>query len=213
MTTGSASIQRKILSVISAHRDEIIADLSELVRIPSLVGHEGPIQQHMSKRLKALGMELDTFEADANTLAKHPAYVPLPVDYAGRPNVVGIRHGAGLGRSLILNATSMWFHPSPSRSGHTIPGVPRSKAGNFTALGSRTLSLATKYSWSFHVFLTPVRVLETIGSVRHIIRRPRKQHCQLAKLLIPTGTRDSKFPLNSPTFRVTQKKRRPDIRP
>lgn len=113
MTSGSDSMQRKILSVISAHRDEIIADLGELVRIPSIVGYEGPIQQHMSRRLKALGMELDSFEADANTLAKHPAYVPLSADYAGRPNVVGILPGGGQGRSLILNGHVDVVSPEP----------------------------------------------------------------------------------------------------
>jgi len=97
------ALQELLLSTIANRRDATVADLQNLVRIPSLTGHEGPVQNYMRERLNALGMTLDCFEADADAISNHPAYVPLPREYAGRPNVVGTRGGSSQARSLILN--------------------------------------------------------------------------------------------------------------
>ena len=48
--------EKEILAAIDASREAILEDLVMLVRIPSLVGEEGPIQTHMEDRLRQAGM-------------------------------------------------------------------------------------------------------------------------------------------------------------
>ncbi len=104
--------RQKILDVVASRRDAILADLAALVQIPSLVGQEGPIQRYMKERLLRLGMAVEEFEADPETISRHPAYIPLPTDYRGRPNVVGTL-GGRRGRSLILNGHVDVVSPEP----------------------------------------------------------------------------------------------------
>ena len=44
----------------------MIDTLAELVRIPSVVGNEGPAQEFMRQQYEGLGLEVKTFEADKN---------------------------------------------------------------------------------------------------------------------------------------------------
>lgn len=92
-------------AAVESHRDESVDLLLKLVSFPSLVGREQPAQAFVRDTFESLGLQLDEFEVDQNTLETHPAWSPGSMDYAGRPNVVGIhrpRFGES-GRSLILN--------------------------------------------------------------------------------------------------------------
>jgi len=96
-------LQTRIAEAIASHREEALALLQTLVRTPSLAGDEAACQEIVAARMHALGLQVDVWEPPDEELAAHPAYVPVDIPYAGRPNVVGVRRGAGAGRSLILN--------------------------------------------------------------------------------------------------------------
>lgn len=110
-----------------------IAALSEIVRIRSLTGEEGPAQRRMVEMLSDAGAAVTQAEPDVEAMfrafpdvAQYPThwqhdlilpYAGLPtfealcesglrnvLNYDGRPNVVGHWPGLGGGRSLILNA-------------------------------------------------------------------------------------------------------------
>lgn len=81
----------------------IIEFLQELLRIPSVTGEEGPIQEFIAQELKKMQLEVDVFEPSLEELRTHPGFVEVTRDYQGRPNVVGILKGAGGGKSLLLN--------------------------------------------------------------------------------------------------------------
>jgi acetylornithine deacetylase len=94
--------------------------LQSLVRLPSPVGDEGAAQALVSRHMHDIGLEVDSFDIDADALRNHPAFNPSPRNYAGRPCVVGKLPGAGGGRSLVLNAhidtvpvetPDAWTHP------------------------------------------------------------------------------------------------------
>ncbi len=79
---------------LSVDRDYLLGALADLVGInsinPSLTpggAGEGNIAEYVARALRALGLEVDTYE-------------PVP----GRPSAVGILKGQGGGRSLMLNA-------------------------------------------------------------------------------------------------------------
>jgi acetylornithine deacetylase len=112
MTPRPKPEEEKLFEVIRSAREEIIADLAALVRIPSVVGEEGAVQQHMKRRLARLGMQVDEFEADAEAISRHRAFVPLPPNYRGRPNIVGNLSGPEE-RSLILNGHIDVVSPEP----------------------------------------------------------------------------------------------------
>lgn len=76
--------------------------LRELVRIPSLGGHESPAQHRVAEWMDEAGMEVDTWDLDLEGLRRHPAYSAEIHREAGL-GVVGIIGASGGGRDLILN--------------------------------------------------------------------------------------------------------------
>ena len=119
-------------SLARENHAESIAQLTALVRIPSLTGEEGEAQRHVAELLSGLGAVTESLEPDIKALferfphiAQYPThwqhdlvlpYVDLPtfealqasgleevLNYTGRPNVVATLQGTGGGRSLILN--------------------------------------------------------------------------------------------------------------
>ena len=94
---------KKVLQEIDRRKGEIVQFLKELVSYPSVTGDEKAIQGFIAERLKKMGLEVDMWEPDHEELKRHPAYVAVKGDYAGRPNVVGIYKGSGGGRSLLFN--------------------------------------------------------------------------------------------------------------
>lgn len=111
----------QILAAVAAQRDEAVAQLQELVALPSLLGQEAPAQALMAQRFKALGLDVRELVIDEAQLRDHPGYSPSIVSYDGRVNVIGVHEPRVVrGRSLILNghidvvpvgAPSLWTRP------------------------------------------------------------------------------------------------------
>lgn len=112
---------QRINQWIEQNQTTIVSFLQDIIRVPSVTGEEGPIQQLIADRLKEMGMVVDVFEPSLDTLRQHPAFVEVSRGYEGRPNVVGILKGAGGGKSLLFNghvdvipagAQESWQHGS-----------------------------------------------------------------------------------------------------
>lgn len=87
-------------------REALIEDLKALVRIPTVVGQEGPGQEWIAERYRRLGLETRVVPVDFDAVKRHPAYCGWKAEaraYQGRPNVVGLLPGEPGARSLILN--------------------------------------------------------------------------------------------------------------
>ena len=111
---GQDALTARALAHVEANREELIADVVRCVRIPSVVGHEGPAQAFMQELYGGLGLELDAFEADLETVACHPAFVRTAWGSEGRPNVVGTLTGSDpAARSLALNGHIDVVSPEP----------------------------------------------------------------------------------------------------
>jgi acetylornithine deacetylase len=81
---------------------ETISFLQELVRVPSVLGHEEPAQALVEQRLRDLGFDVRSVVPDEAELAEHPGSgIPL-IPYEGRRCLVATTGGAD-GRSLLLN--------------------------------------------------------------------------------------------------------------
>jgi acetylornithine deacetylase len=94
----------RILAAVEARQDQIVQLLREVVQVESVTGNEGPAQEYVAKVLGAMGMQVDLWEPDLTELAKHPGFRWQPgLNFAGRPNVVGVLEGDPTARSLVLN--------------------------------------------------------------------------------------------------------------
>ena len=107
-------VTQRVLAQVEANRAELVADVAACVQIPSVVGHEGAVQEFMRGRYDNLGLEVDAFEADLDEVSRHPDYVRTAWSATGRPNVVGTLRGTATdARSLALNGHVDVVSPEP----------------------------------------------------------------------------------------------------
>lgn len=96
-------MQTKIERWIDENRDELIGFLQTLLRIPSVTGNEGAIQDFISDYCEGLGAAIDKWVPDYEGMKSHSAFVATELSYENRPNVVAVYKGTGGGRSLLFN--------------------------------------------------------------------------------------------------------------
>jgi acetylornithine deacetylase len=93
--------------------------LQDLVRVPSVTGEEGAVQEVVERVFRERGLAVDAWEATLDEMAPYLDHVGEQTAYENRPNIVGVRDGQGGGRSILLNAhvdtvtggeTSAWSH-------------------------------------------------------------------------------------------------------
>ena len=99
---GEERIQA-LRDAVFALRPAMTRALQDLVRISSQTGDEGGAQDYVASLMRDMGLAVDVWEPDADTLARYSEFVTIGTGFAGRPNVVGVQKGTGGGRSLILN--------------------------------------------------------------------------------------------------------------
>lgn len=105
-----------IINEVDSRDEEIVNFCSELVKIPSEVGDEQEIQDHLYDYLKGLDMpiKVDKQPVDVQQLEEHPEYTSTDKGYEDRPNVVA--------KYTPQNVTG----PSLALNGHTdvVPAKP-----------------------------------------------------------------------------------------
>lgn len=92
--------ERRVLESIDA--DAMLEYLRELVSIPSHGGGESEAQRSVAAKLGELGLDVDIWELDFDTLRGHPGF-SMPIEREEGLGVVGTLKGGDGGRSLILN--------------------------------------------------------------------------------------------------------------
>jgi acetylornithine deacetylase len=107
------SYDKKICDYVEAHQQELVTLLQECVRIPSVTGNEGPVQEWMESRFREMNLEIKSFEADYNIVSKHPAFIDSGISFKGRPNVIGIWKGNESAPSLTINGHCDVVSPEP----------------------------------------------------------------------------------------------------
>ncbi len=114
MTTEAKhpEIVAQLWNEIDRRGDELIELVGDLVRIPSLLGDEAAIQHLIADYMRAANLQTDVWELD-QSVTSLPNAGNSGVPFAGRPNVTGIRKGAGTGRSLIMNGHVDVVSPDP----------------------------------------------------------------------------------------------------
>jgi acetylornithine deacetylase len=109
-TPGTA--MERLWAEIERQQETIVETIAEIVRIPSLLGDEAPVQRWVADHLRATGLETDVRDLD-DSILDQPNAGNSGVPFAGRPNVAGTLKGAGGGRSLIFNGHIDVVSPEP----------------------------------------------------------------------------------------------------
>jgi acetylornithine deacetylase len=94
---------RQVIEAVERLSPRAVALLQELVRTPSLTGHEEAAQQIVAAVMHEFGLDVDVWVPAAADLAPYAEHVGEFDTLAGRPNVVGVWRGSGGGKSMILN--------------------------------------------------------------------------------------------------------------
>ncbi len=93
-------LEKRVLDAID--HDGLLDYLSELISIRSLTGEEGEAQRNVSEKMADIGLEVDSWDLDLETLREHPDF-SMEVDRGEGTGVVGVYGEDRGGRSLILN--------------------------------------------------------------------------------------------------------------
>ena len=111
-----AALGAAVAAAAHARLEEQVEATRALLRIPSVVGQEGPAQAAMADLYRRSGLQTSLVPVDFARVSAHPAYCGLDERaeaYAGRPNVVARLPGAVGGRSLVLNGHVDVVSPEP----------------------------------------------------------------------------------------------------
>ena len=93
-----------IRGAVQDRREDAVGMLQELVRTPSVTGGEGAVGKVVERIFSERNLEVDVWEATPGEMEPYRDHVGEQDSYEDRPNVVGVRRGAGNGRSILLNA-------------------------------------------------------------------------------------------------------------
>ncbi len=116
--TSVATWRQRVLDYLDEHAEDLVASLSDLVRMPSVSGsdEENSIQAHLARKLERLGLDVDHWEIPlADTLAADD-FPGVEVDRREAWGLVGVSAGRGDGPSLMLNAHVDVVPPGDLRS-------------------------------------------------------------------------------------------------
>ncbi len=117
-------------AAVEQRRDSLIELVQSLVKVPSVTGEEGAVQEVVARAMRDLGLEVDVWEPSVDDLRPYAEHVGEFESFEGRPNVVGVWRGSGGGRSIILNghidtvepgSPATWDHPA--FSGEIVDGA------------------------------------------------------------------------------------------
>jgi acetylornithine deacetylase len=99
-----AELAGEIGRAVEARREGAVRLLQELVRVPSVTGEEGAVQEVVERTFRERGLTVDRWEATPEEISPYKNHVGEQKTYSDRPNIVGVRSGRGDGRSILLNA-------------------------------------------------------------------------------------------------------------
>lgn len=118
----SQSIRNAVITAFPAQVDFT----AEMVRHPSIRGHEQSVQDLMTHAFAERGLTVDRFRIDVDAIRDLPGFAPVTVSYDDAINVVGtLKAEHATGRSLILNGHVDVVPPGDLTRWTTPPFEPR----------------------------------------------------------------------------------------
>lgn len=96
-----AEVLQQVDSMVGA----LVADTADLVQVPSVSGSdaENEVQAYLAGRFSGMGLHVDHWRIDLDTLTAHPDFPGMEVPRAEAWGLVGRLAGTGDGATLMLN--------------------------------------------------------------------------------------------------------------
>lgn len=118
-------LERSVLAAVDAAREEMIALLQELVRMPSVSGSadENAIQHHMQRVMTADGLETDLWSVPLQVLSARADFPGMEVQRSEAWGLVGRLRGRGGGATLMFNG-HVDVVPAGDLNAWTVEGGP-----------------------------------------------------------------------------------------
>jgi len=163
----------RLWRAIEERQGELVSLVADLVRRPSPLGQEAAAQAYVAEYLRASGLSVQSWDLDAHIRAL-PEGGDSGVPLAGRPNVAGMLHGAGQGRSLILNGHIDVVSPEPVAAWTHDPWGAEIVAGRMYGRGAFDM----KSGIALNLFLA--RLLHDLGITLHgdlIVQSAIEEEC------------------------------------
>ena len=122
--------EKHIIDTVDALQEDIVDFTQRLVAEPSTLGNEASVLTVMEDRLRQLGLQPNRIPIDAERLASHPGFAPVPWDYKNRYNLVATEPPAGTGgRSVLMNGHLDVVSQAPEGLWQQDPFVPGIRDG------------------------------------------------------------------------------------
>ena len=139
---GLTDLERSVCVQIERGRDQLVAIASALVDFDTTARNPGDpprqeaaLQEYLAARLQAIGADIDLFEPNADAMQGKPL-VPPGLDFAGRPQLIATKRGAGGGRSLVLNGHIDVVSADPRDAWTSDPFVAQTRDGKLYGRGT-----------------------------------------------------------------------------
>lgn len=139
---GLTDLEQAICAEIERGREDLVALASALVGFDTTARNPGDpprqeaaLQEYLAERLQAIGAEIDLFEPSADVL-QGKLLVPPGLDFAGRPQLIATKRGAGRGRSLVLNGHIDVVSAEPRDAWASDPFVAETREGKLYGRGT-----------------------------------------------------------------------------
>lgn len=152
------ALENEILAAVESCHDDLSSLAQGLVKLPSLLGDEGPAQDFMEGVFRGMGLVVERFGIDDKALRDLPGYSPTVGHWHHHDNVVATHlPRKQTGRSLILNghidvvpvgAEEMWTSP---------PFMPSIREGRLYGRGSGDMKAGIA------AYVSAFRALTTLG--------------------------------------------------
>jgi acetylornithine deacetylase len=134
--------ERQIVDEIERRRSDLVQLTSELVGFDTTARNpedpprdEAALQEHLARRLREAGAEVDLWEPSTEEMTGMPL-VPPGLGFEGRPQLVGRFTGTGGGKSLLLNGHIDAVSAEPIDQWTSNPFEAEVRAGNLYGRGS-----------------------------------------------------------------------------
>ena len=122
--------------VLSANRERITTDLETLVAIPSITGDESAVQDEVTRLMAAAGLDVISFDADPDEMARDPAWPGSEMPREILPVAAGTLRGEGSGPRLLLVGHVDVVPPGDLRTWTTPPFEPAVRDGKLFGRGA-----------------------------------------------------------------------------
>ena len=144
------TLEERIVAAVDDAFLEQVELTRALIAEPSLMGAEASAQELMADAMRSKGLVVDHWLIDPSDLEGMHGFGKPLVAYVDAYNVVGVAHGAGNGRSLILNGHVDVVPTGPHERWTTAPFDPRIEDGWLYGRGSADMKagvVANVFVW------------------------------------------------------------------